>query len=218
MIEIVVLAMLAGFIALRLVSVLGRRTGHEEPAGEIVRRTPAEQQTPPRAGSYDLPPAAPLELPADMSPALKESLTAIAAADPTFDPARFTEGAKAAYRMVLEAFWKGDAEALRDLVSDEIADQFAEAIAARKAEGLTLENRLVSLEKVEIVAAQLRGAMAEVSLRFDADLVAVTRDKAGNVVSGSLSDAVQSHDIWTFSRHTGAADPNWLLIDTDEDA
>ncbi len=63
-----------------------------------------------------------------------------------------------------------------------------------------------------------RGAMAEVTLRFDADLVAVTRDKAGNVVSGSLSDAVQSHDVWTFSRHTGAADPNWLLIDTDEDA
>jgi predicted lipid-binding transport protein (Tim44 family) len=218
LIEIVVLAMLAGFIALRLVSVLGRRTGHEEPAGEVVRRSPAEQQTPPRTGSYDLPPAAPLDLPADMSPALKESLNAIAAADPTFDPPRFAEGAKAAYRMVLEAFWKGDAEALRDLVSDDIADQFAEAIAAREAEGLTLENRLVSLEKVEIVAARLHGAMAEVTLRFDADLVAVTRDKAGNVVSGSLSDAVQSHDVWTFSRHTGAADPNWLLIDTDEDA
>ena len=218
LIEIVVLAMLAGFIALRLVSVLGRRTGHEEPAGEVVRRSPAEQTPPPRSGSFDLPPAAPLDLPADMSPALRESLNAIAAIDPTFDPPRFVEGAKAAYRMILEAFWRGDAEALRDLVSDEIADQFAEAIVARKEEGLTIDNRIVSIERVEIVSAALRGAMAEVTLRFDADLVAVTRDKAGAVVSGSLSDAVQSHDVWTFSRHTGAADPNWLLIDTDEDA
>ncbi len=83
LIEIVVLAMLAGFIALRLVSVLGRRTGHEEPAGEVVRRSPAEQTPPPRSGSFDLPPAAPLDLPADMSPALRESLKDDAGVDPS---------------------------------------------------------------------------------------------------------------------------------------
>ncbi|MCA3255069.1 MAG: TIM44-like domain-containing protein, partial [Alphaproteobacteria bacterium] len=53
--------------------------------------------------------------------------------------------------------------------------------------------------------------------RFDADLSAVTRDAEGRVVAGSTSDAVQTHDVWTFSRHTGSNDPNWLLIDTDDE-
>jgi predicted lipid-binding transport protein (Tim44 family) len=216
-IEIVVLAMLAGFIALRLVSVLGKRTGHEEPAGEIVRRTPAEA-LPPSGRGVDAPPAPTLELPADMPIELRQPLNAIAAADPGFAPERFEEGAQAAYRMILEAFWKGDNDSLRDLVSDEVGEEFAAAIEARAAGGHRLENRLVAIDKAEIVGARLRGAMAEVSVRFDAKLVAVTRDASGNVVAGSASDAVETHDVWTFSRHTGSADPNWLLIETDEHA
>jgi len=217
LIEVVVLAMLAGFIALRLVSVLGRRTGHEEPAGDIVRRSPAEQ-LPAATGSADAPAAPTLELPQTMPAELRASLAAIAAADPSFQPARFVDGATAAYRMILEAFWKGDNEALKTLVSDDTADEFAAAIEAREAEGLSIDNRLVGIEKAEIVGAELRGSMAEVTVRFDADLVALTRDKAGDVVAGSTSDAVSTHDVWTFSRHTGSHDPNWLLIETDEDA
>lgn len=217
LIEVVVLAMLAGFIALRLVSVLGRRTGHEEPAGDIVRRSPAEQ-LPPSAGGADAPVLAPLDLPAGLSADLRASLSAIAAADPGFQPTRFVDGATAAYRMILEAFWKGENEALRELVSDDIAEQFAAAIDARKEDGLTLDNRLVRIERAEIIGAEMRGAMAEVTIRFDADLVALTRDRDGNVVAGSTSDAVATHDVWTFSRHTGSHDPNWLLVATDEDA
>jgi predicted lipid-binding transport protein (Tim44 family) len=59
--------------------------------------------------------------------------------------------------------------------------------------------------------------MAEVTVRFDADVVAVTRDAGGAVVAGSTADAVETHDLWTFSRHTGATDPNWLLVATDDD-
>lgn len=217
LIEVVVLAMLAGFIALRLVSVLGKRTGHEEPVGEIVRRSPAEAM-PPTATSTDAPQPAPLELPAGTDPELKASLLAIAAADRSFNPTRFAEGAKAAYRMILEAFWAGDNEALRDLVSDDVDEEFAAAIEARAAEGLKLDNKLVAIDRAEIVAARLRGAMAEVSVRFDARLIAVTRGKGGEVVAGSPAETVETHDVWTFSRHTGSHDPNWLLIETDADA
>lgn len=215
LIEVVVLAMLAGFIALRLVSVLGRRTGHEEPAGDIVRRTAAEHLGP-TAGSADAPVAAPLMLPGDMPDELRQGLGAIAAVDHGFNPQRFVDGAKAAYAMVLEAFWKGDNDALKTLVSDDVADQFAAAIEARNTEGLQIDNRLVRIERAEIIAARMRGAMAEITVRFDADLAALTRDKAGTVIAGSTSDAVATHDIWTFSRHTGTNDPNWLLVETDE--
>ena len=216
-VEIVFLAMLAGFIALRLVSVLGRRTGHEKPVGDAFARGPAEISQP--AGPLpDVRAPQPIDLPADLDPNLRRPLQAIADADASFDPARFTEGAKAAYRMILEAFWKGDAARLNDLVSDDVLLQFKRAIAAREEEGLTLDNRLVRIDRAQIVGAQLSGMMAEITVRFDADLVAVTRDRDGKVVAGSTSDAVDTHDVWTFSRHVSATDPNWLLVATDDEA
>jgi predicted lipid-binding transport protein (Tim44 family) len=214
-VEIVFLAMLAGFIALRLVSVLGRRTGHENPAGDafVGNRTEVAR---PAAAVRDARSPAHVELPAGTDPALQSPLEAIAEVDPYFEPIRFVEGATGAYRMILEAFWKGDEAAFAGLVSDDLAQQFKQAIADREAAGHVLENRLVRIDKVGIETAQLSGSMAEVTLRFDADLIAVTRDRDGNVISGSLSDAAPTHDVWTFSRHVGSKDPNWLLIETDD--
>jgi predicted lipid-binding transport protein (Tim44 family) len=120
--------------------------------------------------------------------------------------------------MILESFWQGDNDALRELVSDDVAEEFAAAIGARADEGLRLDNRLVGVDRAEIVAARLRGAMAEISVRFDARLKAATRDPSGALVAGSPTETVATHDVWTFSRHTGSADPNWLLIETDADA
>ena len=216
-IEIVFLAMLAGFIALRLVSVLGRRTGHENPAPSAFRGGAAEAAAPGAPASDPRGPAL-LDIPADLDPKLHEPLQAIADLDANFEPTRFTEGAKSAYRMILEAFWTGDAAALDGLVSDDVANDFRSAIAARAEQGLTLDNRIVRIEQARIVGARLAGMMAEVTVRFDADLVAVTRDKDDNVVAGSTSDAVPTHDLWTFSRLVSSSDPNWLLIETDDEA
>lgn len=214
MVEIVVLALLAGFIALRLISVLGRHDESSEPQAPPLPRSAAR---PAAVAARGAEPAAraPVAIPEDINESARRGLQQIAEADQNFAPAEFLEGATAAYRMVLEAFWSGDREALRDLVSDDIAEDFGAAIDAREADGLTYENRLVGVEKAEIMSAGLRGQMAEVTVRFDADLVAVTRDGDGNVVAGSESDAVQTHDIWTFSRHIGSDDPAWLLIETD---
>jgi predicted lipid-binding transport protein (Tim44 family) len=66
--------------------------------------------------------------------------------------------------------------------------------------------------------AELRGRTASITVRFDADIAAITRDEAGEVVAGSLTDAVVTHDLWTFRRTLGSADPNWLLVETDEAA
>src|SRR3546814_16508459 len=64
--------------------------------------------------------------------------------------------------------------------------------------------------------ARLDGRTATITVRFDADIAAVTRNQEGEVVAGSLSDAVETHDVWTFRRTLGSDDPNWLLVETDE--
>jgi predicted lipid-binding transport protein (Tim44 family) len=152
----------------------------------------------------------------NIAPPAEKGLRAIIAADSSFDVHQFLEGAQSAYRMVLEAFWKGDEEALGWLVEDNVAHAFAEAIAARTAAGHVLDNRLVSIEHAQIQDAAVEGRTGRITVRFDADIAAVTRDAEGNVVAGSMSDAVQTHDIWTFSRPLKSDDPNWKLADTDE--
>ncbi len=214
-IEIILLAMLAGFIGLRLVSVLGRRTGSERPVGEQFRGPAPEVLTPSPRGS-DAPRRGPLELPADTDAGLAPALEAIADADRNFDPVRFIGGAKGAYAQILEAFWRGEMGSLSGLMSDEAFDQFSQAVADRKAAGQTLDNRLVRINRASITAAQMIGAMAEVTVRFDADIVAVTRDASGALVAGSTSDAAATSDVWTFSRLATSLDPNWLLIATDD--
>jgi predicted lipid-binding transport protein (Tim44 family) len=118
--------------------------------------------------------------------------------------------------MVLEAFWKGDREELAYLATDEVKDAFETAITEREAAGHKLENRLVAIERAAIEDAKLTARVAEIDVRFDAYVVAVTRDADGELVAGSMSDAIPTHDVWTFRRTLGSQDPNWLLVDTDE--
>jgi predicted lipid-binding transport protein (Tim44 family) len=92
------------------------------------------------------------------------------------------------------------------------------AIEQRKADGLTLDNRLVAIEQAVISEANLERSVAIVTVRFEADIAAVTRNAEGQVVAGSMSDAVQTRDLWTFRRDLASRDPNWLLIETDEEA
>src|SRR3546814_14526909 len=88
------------------------------------------------------------------------------------------------------------------------------AIDAREAEGQKLENRLIRIEKMQIADASVNGSIASITLRFEADIAAVTRDREGNVIAGSMTDAVPTHDVWTFSRDIKSDDPNWKLSET----
>ena len=213
---IVILALVALFIGLRLYSVLGERTGHEQQP--ILR--PAESDARPAPAVRPAPIVQPA--PADSGdmafvPTAGPGVRAILAADSNFDVARFLEGAKAAYRMILEAFWKGDLDALRGHVETHVYDAFAGAVEQRSKEGLTLDNRLVAIDQAVISEATLERGVAILSVRFEADIAAVTRNSEGQVVAGSLSDAVQTRDVWTFRRDTGSRDPNWVLVETDEE-
>jgi len=213
---IVILALVALFIGLRLYSVLGERTGHEQQP--ILKPAESDARVEPRAPQPHVAQPTPAD-PGEMSfvPTAGPGVRAILAADPTFDVARFLEGAKAAYRMILEAFWKGELDTLRPLVDSHVYEAFASAVEQRRKAGLVLENRIVAIDQAIIAEASIEQAVAILTVRFEADIAAVTRDSDGNVVAGSLSDAVQTRDLWTFRRDTGSSDPNWILIETDEE-
>ena len=212
---IVLLAMIALFVGLRLYSVLGQRTGHEQRPLTRPEATPGTETTVP-APETKTAAAEPSGFAFEQGAA--SGIRAIISADSDFDVARFLEGSQAAYRMVLEAFWKGDREELAYLTADEVRAAFETAIAEREAAGHKLENRLVAIERAAIEDAKLTGRVAEIDVRFDAYVVAVTRDAEGELVAGSMSDAIPTHDVWTFRRTLGSQDPNWLLVDTDEAA
>ena len=212
---IVLLAMIALFVGLRLYSVLGQRTGHEQRPLTRPEATPGTEtatQAPEAKTAASEPSGFAFEQGA------ASGIRAIISADSDFDVARFLEGAQAAYRMTLEAFWKGDREELAFLTADEVRAAFETAIAEREAAGHKLENRLVAIERAAIEDAKLTGRVADIDVRFDAYVVAVTRDAEGELVAGSMSDAIPTHDVWTFRRTLGSDDPNWLLVETDEAA
>lgn len=215
-IEIVILAMIAAFLGLRLYSVLGRRAEHEEEP--IQGRFDAKPDALPQAPASRAP-TNPLLRPNDLTPAMpavERGMREIAVADRRFDALTFLEGARSAYGMILDAFWRGDKEELGHLCDRDVYEGFAGAIDARIAAGQTLENRLVRVEEATITSASYNAPMARITVRFTSDIAAVTRDADGNVIAGSLNDAVQSFDIWTFSRNVNSHDPDWLLDETDE--
>ncbi len=212
---IILLAMVAAFLGLRLYSVLGKRTGHEQD----VFQASADKSASVRE-------IAPVTI--DTSPATASALTIldtqaenglrqIMSADRGFSAADFVENAKTAYHMILEAYWSGNKANLRDLTDDSVYASFAEAIDAREAAGETLENRLIRFNGTQIVDAVMHNNEAEITLRFDADIAALVRDKDGQVIGGSLSDAVETHDEWTFARNMASGSPAWVLISTDQD-
>ena len=213
---IVILALVALFIGLRLYSVLGERTGHEQQP--ILK--PADSEA--RADARVNRPAPAPPVAADLGdlafiPTAGPGVRALLAADPAFDVARFLEGAKGAYRLILESFWKGDLDALRPHVDDHVFETFASAVKQRELDGVTIDNRLVTIDQAVIAEASVDRNLADLTVRFEADIAAVTRNSTGEVVAGSLSDAVQTRDLWTFRRELGSRDPNWLLIETDEE-
>jgi predicted lipid-binding transport protein (Tim44 family) len=226
--EIVILAMIAAFLGLRLYSVLGRRAEHEEePIQGRFEGRQGQQPGAPRVAAPTKPDARSEErgrtqqsqrlpeLPL-ASPSVERGLAEIAQADRRFDAGAFAEGARSAYRMILEAFWKGDKAQLRSLCDDDVAAGFSAAIDARLAAGETLDNRLIRIEETTFVAAGVENGFARITLRLRADIAAVTRDAEGHVIAGSLDDAIEAIDVWTFGRAVNSPDPDWLLEETDE--
>ncbi|MFQ5783664.1 MAG: Tim44/TimA family putative adaptor protein [Alphaproteobacteria bacterium] len=215
--DIILLAMLAAFILLRLRSVLGRRTGHErrppnplarrqsdETADKVIRLPDADAAA--RANGEDF---------ADVGDsALAAGLTQIKLADQNFTRKAFLEGARAAFEDIIGAYAAGDTKALRPLLADDVYDPFARAIGEREKAGHSLETVVVSMDESEIIEAGMNGRTAFVTVRFVTNQVNVTRDSEGNVVDGDPGESLEVTDVWTFERNTRSRNPNWKLVAT----
>lgn len=235
----VVFAILAIFVVWKLRSVLGTRTGNERPpydpfaarrkAGGPNGTTPAETGKVirlPGVGEErvrDQPTAA--ETPetfdkvvAPGASSAVEGLRQIRAADPGFSAQAFLGGARAAYELIIAAFAKGDREALRPLLAKDVFDGFDGSIAARESKGWKAETTLVSLGDVLIEDASLRGRTAQVVVRFQPQMITVTKDADGAVVDGSADQVADAVDLWTFAREVDSRDPNWRLVATENPA
>lgn len=209
-IEIVVFAVIAGVLVVRLRSVLGRRTGTEQrrdPFTPPSSDMPPQKVVPlPRRNRLAPPPAGPLPL--------GQALDQLKAADKSFDEKAFLGGARAAFEIIVNAFAKGDSATLEPLLSHEVYASFAAAIRERAARHETLSTNLLTLKTVDIAEASLAADIAQVTVRFVSDQINVTRTAEGKVVDGNPDQVEEKTDLWTFSRPVNSRDPNWTLVAT----
>jgi predicted lipid-binding transport protein (Tim44 family) len=218
--DIIILAMIAGFLILRLRRVLGRRDGHEggypDPLGE---REQAEREAgddnivhlPDRSEHAADAPA----LDIDASDPTAAGLTQIKVADPSFDPAGFAEGAKIAFEMILNGFASGDRKTLKGLLSPDVYKNFDEAMSERERAGEVLEDTLVGIRSAKIVEAAMDGHHSVVTVKFVSEQISALRDAEGNIIDGNPNEVIDVTDFWTFSHDTRSSDPNWTLIGTE---
>lgn len=189
LIEIFVLAVIAGFVLFRLYTTLGRRTGAERPEP---RPAPAQGELPP-----ERPAQAPLA-PAQPAGPASQGLMAIVRADPSFDTEHFVSGARSAYELIVNAFARGDREALSNLLTPRVFESYVAAIETREEKG-EAGPELVRLKTAEIIDANLQGDTARVIVRFEAELAEGAH---------GVRDA---REKWTFERDVRSPDPNWRL-------
>jgi predicted lipid-binding transport protein (Tim44 family) len=211
--DIILFAMVAGFLVLRLRSVLGRRTGNERRRDLFPRRAaPASDNVTTLVEPDKRIARAVGDAPA--ADVIAEGLNRIRRADSSFDPANFIEGARTAFELIVAAFAKGDKAELRPLLSDEVFHRFAMAIDERANAKETLETQIEKLDKVDIVEAELAGPTAQVALKLVSHQINVTRAMDGSIVDGAPGQPVEKTDYWTFARDTRSNDPNWVLVAT----
>lgn len=213
-IDLILFAMVAAFLVLRLRSVLGKRTGFERPPGEAA---PSPGQQPPagrEAEAIPAPAAAPARasVPDPRSPA-GQALMRIRGVDATFDPNAFLGGAQGAFRMIIEAFAAGDRDTLRNLLSDDAYAGFEQAITAREKAGETQRTELRAIHDMAIEAAELRGSIAEITVRIVSDQVNLTIAQDGSISAGAEA-VTEITDLWTFQRDLATSDPTWKLVGT----
>lgn len=214
--DIILFAMIAAFLVLRLRSVLGRRTGNERRRDMFIRQADQARERVVALGQRR--PAPPTPTPPPTLEAQPESVAAglaqIRAADRGFESAAFLEGARGAFGIIVDAFAAGDKDRLRPLLSDEVFGRFAVAIDERKAAGETMETRIVSVGEVDIAEAGMEGTIARVTVKLVSSQINVLRAHDGSIVDGDPEKPVEKTDFWSFTRDTRSSDPNWVLVAT----
>ena len=186
-IDIILLAMIAGFIFLRLRGILGKKTGFEE----------------------DINSSFPHEAPAAKS---KDHLNIN-----TFDDnakKEFLKGAEIAYETIVTNFSKGKLKDIKSLLDINVYDQFNTAVDERKLNNYLSETTFIGINSAEIKHHQQNKNMLEVTVEFVSEIISCIRDKENKIISGEPETVKKVNDLWKFSKDSRSANPNWLLIDT----
>ena len=186
-IDIILLAMIGGFIFLRLRGILGKKTGFEE---DINSSFPHE--APPVKNVVDL-------------------------NIDTFDENAkkdFVEGAKIAYETIITDFAKGKLKDIKSLLDKNVYQQFEEAIKDRNEKKLSSETTFIGINSAEVKEHQQNKNMLEVKVEFVSEIISCVKDKDNKVISGDPEKIKKVLDTWKFSKDTRSSNPNWLLIDT----
>ena len=233
-VDIIIFALLAGFIIFRLRGVLGRRTGHERrPMSPFSKRqAPSADDNvvplPDRAAgaptqdeSFEEGEEAPVSAAGADEDEDTGDTTSVAAGlrrlgqvDPTFEVEGFLSGARIAYEMIVVSFANSDTDTLKPLLDAKVYKSFADSIAERELRKEALETTLVAITSAEVIEVELAKRLARVTVKFVSEFVSVTRDAEGEIVSGDPRAIDKVTDLWTFAREPGGRDPNWKLVST----
>lgn len=219
-----IFAGIAAFVIFKLRSVLGRRTGHESPHDMFGRRESGESRNGSANGAADGANDNVVSLPGAREPErdrfdpvpteAQAGVRDVQRADPTFDPDGFLDGARQAFRMIVEAFAAGDRETLKPLLEPDVYEDFAAAITEREKAGETQETSIERFRGVELADARMEGREAQVSVLFVTEQIKATRDRDGKLLEGDPEATETISDLWTFTRDTRSDNPNWQLGET----
>ena len=217
MIQLLVLAGIAVFLIIKLKSVLGTREGFEKPPAQ----PPEAESARDKRQAFEVIEGGPDR---DITDHVKEgsaaakALAAMKTAEPSFGVGEFLQGARGAYEMILMGFERGDLDSIKPFLSDEVFETFADVVAAREKQGLTIEAQFIGVRETTLTKAKFlkTKSRGEVTVKFVGELTSVVRDKAGDIVEGKINEIKRQKDIWTFARNMGTNDPNWILVATGE--
>ena len=186
-IDIILLAMIAGFIFLRLRGILGKKTGFEEDIESSF--------------AHEAPPSKPTV-----------NLNAS-----TFDEnakKEFVKGAKIAYETIITNFAKGTLKDIKTLLDKSVYQQFEDAIKDRQDKKLSSDTTFIGISSAEVKQHEQNKNMLEVTVEFVSEIISCVKDKDNKIVSGDPEKIKKVLDTWKFSKDTRSSNPNWLLIDT----
>ena len=187
-IDIILLAMIAGFIFLRLRGILGKKTGHEENLSTTFAQ--------------------------NISPKKKEFKKIDETSFDEKAKTDFLQGAKIAYESIIIDFSSGNLKNIKNLLHKKVLADFNEAIKERKKKGLISETTFIGINSADIKNYVQKNNMFEITVDFVSEIISCVKDNDKKIISGDPEKIKKVYDTWKFSRNVESFSPNWLLIDT----
>jgi len=212
MLQLLILAAVAVFLVMRLMSVLGTREGFEPKSEAGPKKKPDHLTVIDGSEDPDIADFAELDSPTG------RALLEMKRADRDFSVGEFVAGSRQAYEMILMAFEEGDLKLLESLLAPDIYESFSSVIHEREEKGYEVEATFIGVREISLKSARFDTdeREGEITMRFVGELTSVVKDSAGDIVEGSPSEIKRHTNVWTFARLMGTDNPNWLLVATDE--